>query len=53
MIRYRRTTVDIDCIDGKIRELRIQNYYEFICNMEINKRDLFKVQYTFRNLVRF
>ena len=36
-------TVDIDYINGKIRELRIQNNYEFISNMQINKCDLWRV----------
>ena len=35
-------TVDIDYINGKIRELRIQNNYEFISNMQINKCDLWR-----------
>ena len=42
IIRCSRTTVDIDYINGKIRELCIQNNYEFISNTQINKRDLWK-----------
>ena len=40
IIRCSRTTVDIDYINGKITELCIQNNYEFISNVQINKRDL-------------
>ena len=42
IIRCSRTTVDIDYINGKIRELCIQNNYEFISNTQINKRDLWR-----------
>ena len=42
IIRCSRTTVDIDYINGKIRELCIQNNHEFISNTQINKRDLWR-----------
>ena len=36
IIRCSRTTVDIDYINGKIRELCIQNSHEFISNTQID-----------------
>ena len=40
ILRCNRTTVDINCINRKMRELCIQNNYKFISNTQINKRDL-------------
>ena len=42
IIRCSRATVDIDYINGKIRELCIQNNYEFVSNTQINKHDLWR-----------
>ena len=42
IIRCSKTTVDIDYFNGKIRELCIQNNYEFISDTQINKRDLWR-----------
>ena len=43
IIRCSRTTVDINYINEKIRELYIQNNYEFISDTQINKRDLWRI----------
>lgn len=40
ILRCNRTTVDINCINRKMRELCIQNNYKFISNTQINKRNL-------------
>ena len=40
IVRCSRTTVDIDYINGKIRELCTQNNYQFISDIQINKHDL-------------
>ena len=42
IIRYSRTTADIDYINGKIIELCIKSNYEFISNMQINEHDLWR-----------
>ena len=42
IIRCSRTIVDIDYINGKIKELCIQNNYEFISNMLFNEHDLWR-----------
>ena len=40
ILRCNRTTVDINCINRKMRELCIQNNYKFVSNTQINIRNL-------------
>ena len=53
IIRCSRTTVDIDYINGKIRELCIQNSYEFIKICKLMNMTYGEMKYMSRNLVRY